>query len=468
LSYSSTFAVIPYPEYLCETQASSDDATIYLTRKLWNILQYPHANPIINRIYTHLRHCNQALLWKYHMYRELHYLAWSEQRQRDYVLKQRQLERWQSHQRAAQLEKLYEVRRVIEQHLEEISAKVRILQQERNERVQESLSSMIGSGMDLAKETFEFLNDSQEPSHITDKLSHKHEDTGSLADVEESSEDERDNEHNHELTHPTPTTHRRRRRRDKAKASSKSKQSELLTMEAQNERKLRIFQKQALLEEYTTVEEKMGVASKLSLEERLQKVDDLLETLQDEEWAKEEKDCEQNSFDNHENDGYYSSDSKTDHVNETSLLDPILAMILGALPSPNVFLHKIDQESFKNYQQLHYQWIKQEHESIKSDWKDYYGRLPSNATIHQKRGDAWGPDEDPSHIKSNKDESNDIKSTDPVEGNTLINNGDVEHWEDHFIDEEEEQRPPTKLAASLAVKPKIGLRPGGKVKANKS
>ena len=50
-----------------------------------------------------------------------------------------------------------------------------------------------------------------------------------------------------------------------------------------------------------------------------------------------------------------------------SLLDQILAMILGALP----------MEPGSKDKEGHFQYIKEEHEFIAQGWKDYFGRLPS-------------------------------------------------------------------------------------------
>jgi hypothetical protein len=64
----------------------------------------------------------------------------------------------------------------------------------------------------------------------------------------------------------------------------------------------------------------MAQAAVQSLEVRMNQVDDLLESLQDEEWADEE-------------DGFKPKDNNEDSsaANELSLLDQILAMILGTL-----------------------------------------------------------------------------------------------------------------------------------------
>jgi hypothetical protein len=54
-----------------------------------------------------------------------------------------------------------------------------------------------------------------------------------------------------------------------------------------------------------------------------------------------------------------------------TLLDQILAMILGALPPPH-FSGRTTEE--------HYLFVSREHEEIRSDWKMEFGRLPSPTT----------------------------------------------------------------------------------------
>jgi len=112
----------------------------------------------------------------------------------------------------------------------------------------------------------------------------------------------------------------------------------------------------------STTDEKLALAVVTNLEKKLQKVDSLLETMQEEEWKDQEE-------------GVLVDDGFTDEIDEfaseqhpeesdMSLLDQVLAMVLGAFPP----LGKPVQEHFAR--------LKKEHEEIKSLWNSAFGRLP--------------------------------------------------------------------------------------------
>lgn len=91
-------------------------------------------------------------------------------------------------------------------------------------------------------------------------------------------------------------------------------------------------------------------------------MDNLLESIQEEEWADEEDADELEQ--NHVN-------SESDEPNtDSSVLDLILAMILGKL-SP----HYTGAASAER----HFKLVKEEHDSIVAAWIETFGRLPPSA-----------------------------------------------------------------------------------------
>lgn len=105
-----------------------------------------------------------------------------------------------------------------------------------------------------------------------------------------------------------------------------------------------------------------------SLQERLEGVDNLLENLQEQEWADEEDEEDSSHPDN---------DVEMEEVDssEMTLLDQILAMILGALPT---------QFSGAKSKEEHFEYVKKEHRSIRDEWKEVFGRLPPSNTTQSE------------------------------------------------------------------------------------
>jgi len=130
-----------------------------------------------------------------------------------------------------------------------------------------------------------------------------------------------------------------------------------------------IAEEEALVREtLKTTDELMAEAMLRNLQERLCDVDNLVESIQEEEWADEE-DAEK---------GINNTVDETAHeLYEMSLLDQILAMILGALSMTY---------SGANSQEEHFIYIRKEHKSISSEWKELFGRLPPT-NIDEKKNE---------------------------------------------------------------------------------
>mmetsp|Transcript_14819 Transcript_14819/g.17011 ORF Transcript_14819/g.17011 Transcript_14819/m.17011 type:complete len:288 (+) Transcript_14819:441-1304(+) len=112
---------------------------------------------------------------------------------------------------------------------------------------------------------------------------------------------------------------------------------------------------------------KLSEAEVVHIEKRLETIDTLLESLQDEEWADEIQ---------IEEEGFVFKDKEVPNNTNTnkeflSLLDQILAMILGSTTSNN---KDIDDET--EFLQL----LRKEHAKIVEEWFKYFGRLPLSTT----------------------------------------------------------------------------------------
>lgn len=109
-----------------------------------------------------------------------------------------------------------------------------------------------------------------------------------------------------------------------------------------------------------TTDELMAEAMLRNLQQRLEGVDNLLECIQEEEWADEE------GGEPGANNISESEELNTD-PSELTLLDRLLAMILGGLSRTY---------SGTNSEEGHFIFVKDEHKSIKDEWVQTFGRLP--------------------------------------------------------------------------------------------
>ena len=182
-------------------------------------------------------------------------------------------------------------------------------------------------------------------------------------------------------------------------------------------------------------------------EGRLAKLDELLETMQDDEWADEEGEEDSLISDN--------SEKKADY--DLSLVDQILAMIFGKL-------------TLKTAKEHHFQFISLEHQAIINEWKAYFGRLPP--PIDEDAAGATTPKRN--IAASDADFKEITESMECLAVDDSYNRRDervVDHWEDLIVDERNDGTDPVnatvKLDAVLASAPRNkgqkGLRPGGNI-----
>mmetsp|Transcript_40953 Transcript_40953/g.49174 ORF Transcript_40953/g.49174 Transcript_40953/m.49174 type:complete len:859 (-) Transcript_40953:61-2637(-) len=255
---------------------------------------------------------------------------------------------------------------------------------------------------------------------------------------------------------------------------------------------------------------------------KLERVDELLETLQEEEWADEEEEQEQGvsvkdskqSLQN-EHDGDSCLNDNIGQKKCMSLLDQILAMIMGSIPRTG-FCYETSQQKETNlcyhdeYQvpseEEHFINMKRKHETIVKEWIKEFGRLPksymvgqqkaidrSTSVSKQKTNGGWGVDGDYNDSKLKENSNNTIVEDDSIKIKKGISSDgwdDVENWEDLipdvFVSEQQEETSHTKNSGmrqdmdkklsptilltstdscSTTVKPRsnIGLRPGGRL-----
>lgn len=161
---------------------------------------------------------------------------------------------------------------------------------------------------------------------------------------------------------------RRKERREKLKQKKRQQRRE-------EEKRKRLQQVQQMENvyrtQYTTKEMIMSQTVYNALQTKLSKIEDLLDSLQDEVWEAQEE-AEQEKLrgvnDGSETKKLSSSSSQDEENPSFSLLDQVLAMILGSLPV---------QEGMS--QQEHYSFIQKEHQMLIQQWKNYFGRLPQPA-----------------------------------------------------------------------------------------
>lgn len=540
-------AVIPYPEFILYNEFNTVPGEHFeSTAGLWKAVIYPHNIPTVQRVLELLANCSRDIIWKYEMSREIRRIAKEESRFKKEKFRRAEVDKWRKEKRPAELSKLYEVRETFVLKLDAARAKCETHKRDREVRVQRELQRRrekgIGTGgmasLDWdGKVTFAFEDDvddilnsimGKKDDYRSDSSCPYHDsfsDNENDADEESygSSGDDKNistellQEPNEALSISIPPSNstlmsdRKKRRAVSASKRMRRKmknESEKLKM---NELRAKIIaardEEHSIQETMINNDERMSIAIVLSLEKRLEQVDNLLETLQEEEWQDEEEcpsDVSEVSFEN--------SNGIIDKPQELSLLDQILAMILGSQPVEE-----------KNKQE-HFKCLKLEHENIVQEWQGFFGRLPKapfasgskkenggqaesnpchSLNLSLNEGDAVSKASDLTSknissdlpkrvtehwedISDSDDETLPIKQD--VEGSysTTSNlkredatseslKGTIQHWEvisDSEVDllhNVKDQTPPKAQNGqtgnqSSFHKPKVGLRPGGKVK----
>jgi restriction endonuclease S subunit len=189
------------------------------------------------------------------------------------------------------------------------------------------------------------------------------------------------------------------------------------------------------------MELRMATAMSLSLHSKLEKVDELLESIQEEQWADEEAAGQDDT----------SFDRPTDNNDQCglSLLDQVLAMILGACPPP-------DGTALAE----HICHLEKEHRSILEEWLTHFGRLPPalfGSEEAQQDDKEWVPNRERAEPIANESVQENHQSPETLRAALGILNNNEHSWDtkDEASGNQAEIPP---------LKPRIvGFRPGGRL-----
>ena len=490
------YAVVQYPEFLSDHHQQQQSSTATRsTMRLWKLLytvptQDEQINPLLSKIFTHLRNTSRSLLWKADMHYELSILSKKEYMLQIQRTQLKEYNAWKETDRRERLDKLYEVRETFLVRVGVAKKKYDALVEEREGRVDRELhrrglfgelktalhkendtllpragSSMGGEEYDISG--YDDEDDGWGGTICEDDILGEETSIGrrqfdaTVQEDEEEVEEENDewapldtganplgmnialdgvkvaNDKDNDAN-IKPKSERRKVTNKlepishddniKRKSDRMQKKQDQLGPTSSTEQRSEYLKREqeSICEMLKTNDERIAEATLLKLEERLQKVDDLLESLQEEEWADEEDDEGGKVGTN----VYEVEDEK--EAEGPILLDQILSMILGVLPkekNASGIDIKTDEE--------HYKYLKEEHNSIVKEWKEVFGRLPPfpSADIEPKPvesekvdgdtsfGDVFVPP-DANFIVSQAEK--------PVVGNTsltLIGNDDS-NWDD--------------------------------------
>ncbi|KAL7449849.1 hypothetical protein ACHAWC_001859, partial [Mediolabrus comicus] len=383
------FTLIPYPEFLSSEMSPSSRSTM----RLWKLLNNTHQSPLLNRIFHHLRNTSRSLIWKADMYQELCRLANQEYKARIKREQMTEYSQWKETVRKERLEKLYDVRETFQLRVDVARRKHEAFVEERELRVERELKRRGLYQYRITSQKHSEDNSNEEEEYYDEDgwggaIKEEEIFGGEIDDIEDGKQDDGDEwsplglniainrvgsikdgrdsvqnvkQEDGKLKHLEPITHsdnqsRKTERRQKLKDQTTAVNNTF-------------FEKKeaAIREALKTNDERIAEAVLANLEDKLNKVDELLESLQEEEWADEEEDNEVTKPLLDANNGKIQASDDLGDQSEMTLLDQILAMILGGLSK---------ESSGAPDDKEHFSFVKREHASIVSSWKETFGRLP--------------------------------------------------------------------------------------------
>ncbi|KAL3792872.1 hypothetical protein HJC23_004797 [Cyclotella cryptica] len=400
----TSLAVLPYPEFLTVNPTQEVRSTL----RLWKVLHASHPLPVMQRLLVHLRNTSRSLRWKVEMHNQLRVLAMEEHAEGVRRSENREYEEWKGG-RKEKLEKLYEVRDTFLLRVDLARDRYEKLVQERERRVAIEMRRRRGDAWQQSKpvvretlddgniDVFDQYNNYDDDDDDgwggaipeEDIIGH---DAGNMLNIaygqdSQVVDDDDDNDSNEEWSpvgmsvvvkqssNPAATGPELETNRQVNDTNNTIRKLQPITMDDNAQRKSKRLEKakdqstsqnaiakeeEMVREKLKTNDERIAEAMLRNLQERLDGVDNLLENLQEEEWADEENDEEQDDS----NDKIVE---ETPDASEMTLLDQILAMILGALSMTF---------SGATCKEEHFRYIKEEHKSIVKEWKETFGRLP--------------------------------------------------------------------------------------------
>lgn len=448
-----------------DDQSEEQQYQLLSVANIWSSLHQPHSVAVVRRVQEHLCHCHRPLTWKFAMWEELKRLVQVEQSRSQHE----ELNSWNHRQRRSKLQDLYLVRETFQHKLEQAEQQWKVLEHKRRRLMKHHLlllalndDVIISHSNENAKYTQsfapeliqEFLRDFESGSD-GDSLNGNDFDAADYFD--EANEEDDDNQEIHAIE-----AHGNSGRENKAESRDACLESEneedegtdhnkndslashdTITKEREYTRQ-RTLLEQKLNDECTSLEWKKAKAAVLILDERIGKIDELLETLQEEEWALEEDEEEKQNIRDRKSkchDDLESTSNTPRSSDRFGLLDRILAMVLGATFPVGEY-----------NQEMHTRYLQEEHFSIVREWRETFGRLPhasSDLLSDSSNSEVATPLVNSNHIGR-------VADKDPAQHRQLL--GIVEN---HDCDWDEE---PLSEETAVAVTPaKRGLRPGGRV-----
>ncbi|KAL7479304.1 hypothetical protein ACHAW6_005039, partial [Cyclotella cf. meneghiniana] len=446
----ASLAVLPYPEFI-----TANDAREEGTLRLWKGLHASHPLPVMQRLLVHLRNTSRSLRWKVEMHDQLRLLAIEEHTEMVRRLENREYEEWKGV-RKERLEKLYEVRETFLLRVDLARGRYEKLVQDRERRVAIEMKRRRGDAWQQSKpveretlddeknDVFDRYKDhddddddgwggaipedeiighdagnalnivyGQDSQVVNDDGNDSNEEwspVGMSVVVKQSSTPAApgpESESNKKVSDTKATIHKLQPITIDDNAQRKSKRLEKAKNQSTNHNDI-AEEEESVREKLKTNDERIAEAMLRNLQERLDGVDNLLENLQEEEWADEENDEGQDE-------PTHKIDGETSDASEMTLLDQILAMILGAL--------SMTYSGAKGKEE-HFRYIKEEHKSIVKEWKETFGRLPpsfcaEHETVSIANSNKIG-DVDALSKEKMSAMCNDSKDWDEVDWNALI------------------------------------------------
>jgi hypothetical protein len=489
------YLTLPYPDTVVLPGDPDDpeQRTVVSTARLWKRLLRPPPVPAeaVGRLLGLLAGCDRALTWKASMRREILRLARDEERRAEIAD--------HDFHRPDQLRQLYAVRAALEQQVRRTADRVSDLERERDELVAQRLelqrlqegrgdaSDFLASGMfsstfppdeDEAHENGVGLlsdygdaigeegdaDDYDNGSEVEGESEDSDEDDArSVASELEDSEDggapsqDSTADSTQPSATPNPVNRSGRRSRSGRRRRARRRQQQEMIRAKQLEAAKARRDREAMQRACTTAELTSQQAVLFALDRRLRQVDELIETLQEEEWKDEEEREGRGGSDDDESNGERADDPV--RQGELSVLDEILAMIIGATSSP------LDNPTME----ADLAWVQAEHRSIVKQWKEHFGCLPPplRRQDDSAQGVAVATSEKPPvqqlqqpHEENLGDSGASLKEVGPPEENVQerlrksfgIENRDVDHWEEE--DEEEDDMTAKEEAKVLSLRPR--------------
>jgi hypothetical protein len=417
---------VEYPEYLCVSpslrSSQADTATLaadcdveefllILTKDLWQAQIRRHRIHVVDRILQHLAHrCNRSLVWKAMFRQGFLSLVRQEERQRRSRSRASELHHWRTEKRTAELQRLYLIRETIHHRCAMAAQRRDDLLEHREELVKREIrirrlaaTDSIGLVPDddfdtqeapaLGMEAFDFNSTvfafPDEPllgpgESLIAGYSDNEDDGYSAYKPSSDSDDDSESEI-HDCNGSTivstgssglhgegegVVTGRDKMAQQRKLWRQRRQERILAAKEAEYRSALAEAQSAEMIvrNRLTTVELRRALAMSAALDARLNKVDEILEQLQEEEWQDEEDGIEPVA----------RVEEAAPSEQEFSLLDEILATVLGSFPSPST-----ESEA------SHYRTLRDEHVQIVKEWKEFFGCVPyrerASTTAESKR-----------------------------------------------------------------------------------